>query len=1141
MNILKRFKRGMVAVLAISVAMSAFFVFYYPMMTARAEGGYEHTYHNVGDLSVAWQAWDKSDSLPDNEAGSFYLTCDVEITETWTPADGTYLCLNGHSITVTESNSEGVVAIYVDISDTFKLCDCSENNAGKITHSSDAVGCGIEVDGTFEMYGGKISGNTSYDNGGGVYVYKDGTFNIFGGEISGNTAKNGSGVYNLGTMTAGGTASIINNTADNVFLPSGKYISISSENPLSGESTKIGVTTQVKPAEAVHDDDGNETPAVEVKIAESTDKNSCSFFISDEDYYVISDGETIKLSTAEPSEDDNPRDEHKHGGIEFTPITDGKLPTEAGNYFLEADVEINDTWTPADGTTLCLNGNTITINDHVPAISVTGSFSLYGDEGGVITHAESKGGVGVEINGGAFAMYGGEISRNKGEGVTFKGGGTLTVGGRARIWDEVVLPDGKTITVDGLEDGAEIHVKTQTEPAEGVDVPITEQNSDNITAYFFSSRADYYIVNGADNAVMLSAMRPIEAPDEHKHGENDDTEWTAISLEDELPEKGGHYYLNSNIIITKPWLPADNTVLCLNGHSFTTGTTGSPNMISVENPNFTLCDCKGTNSVSVNVSEKNTITVGGNLNANITLFKGALIDIDEKFPLTGGKICVTLTNALNNGESAAISTNNAGVYSTRFESAESYTVEVAEGVISLKKPELPPVIEPTRHTHPLCGDNYCREHVDITWTEWNSSTTLPTAAGSYYLTTDVALGARWNVSDDIKLCLNGYTITSSADNAVVYVAKELVLCDCGSRAPAGIITHAGGKSGRGVYIASGGALAMYGGAIRGNSATNGAGVYNDGTFTMRGGELTGNTAAKVGGGLYNNGVAVVEGEIYGNSAAQGAGGVYQNGKLTVANDAYIMQNTVGNSKSNVYLTDGCLITISSGFDGKIGISLETNPKSTGSVIFANGSISAKTLDKITSDSGSFTIKRSGDTLTLSRKASSSDEDDYSPELEIKSKTAAHIPQADRTAIYEMLKTMPDWVVGAYFDITLYDDYDKISESSRNLNVKLTIPSDIRAANRVYKVIRVHDGKATLLDDIDNDPNTITVRSRYFSTYAIVYSVSQSAASSNGNGDNGANGSYDNPAMGVQNDIPTASLVCGFTVLALAVPGKKFEQ
>jgi hypothetical protein len=82
-------------------------------------------------------------------------------------------------------------------------------------------GGGVYVHGTFTMKNGKISNNTVTSNyshpwGGGVNVV--GTFDMQGGEISGNTAyanvgtAQGAGVWVSGTFTMSGTSKIINNS-----------------------------------------------------------------------------------------------------------------------------------------------------------------------------------------------------------------------------------------------------------------------------------------------------------------------------------------------------------------------------------------------------------------------------------------------------------------------------------------------------------------------------------------------------------------------------------------------------------------------------------------------------------------------------------------------------------------------------------------------------------------------------------------------------------------------------------------------------------------------------------------------------------------------------------------------------------------
>ena len=123
-----------------------------------------------------------ADELLAAEAGSYYLTADIDLSGTWTPQNGTVLCLNGKRLSLT--NAVGAV-IRVEMNSTFTLLDCS---AGKITHRGNAGGQGVLADGTFYMYGGTITQNWGDDSrndyAGGVYVSGTGSFYMLGGTIT---------------------------------------------------------------------------------------------------------------------------------------------------------------------------------------------------------------------------------------------------------------------------------------------------------------------------------------------------------------------------------------------------------------------------------------------------------------------------------------------------------------------------------------------------------------------------------------------------------------------------------------------------------------------------------------------------------------------------------------------------------------------------------------------------------------------------------------------------------------------------------------------------------------------------------------------------------------------------------------------
>lgn len=164
----------------------------------------DHTAEDA-DASKTFQAWESDNKLPDKE-GRYYLTKDVVISETWQPADGTVLCLNGKTITGAENKN------VIKISGEFTLTDCAEV-CGSITGGR----CGVYVnDGkTFNMYNGLIKGN-------GRGVFSAGYFNMYGGSIIKNIStssetgqpniSNGAGVYILsGMFTINGNVQITGN------------------------------------------------------------------------------------------------------------------------------------------------------------------------------------------------------------------------------------------------------------------------------------------------------------------------------------------------------------------------------------------------------------------------------------------------------------------------------------------------------------------------------------------------------------------------------------------------------------------------------------------------------------------------------------------------------------------------------------------------------------------------------------------------------------------------------------------------------------------------------------------------------------------------------------------------------------------
>lgn len=338
-----------------------------------------------------------ANSLPKNP-GYYYLTTSVTLTvsDTWRPADGTVLCLNGRTVREFAFNKPDFDAITVDSGVTFSLTECASiqgyiycassravhtvNNSGTFNlyngrlqdTTSTADGAAVYNNGTFNMYGGTISNNGTSARGGGVY--NAGVCNLYGGLITNNGA--GGGVYNNGTLSVGGTATVTGNSP-NVYLASGKVITLNGD---LDESARIGITAEKQ---------SGLTDAANIIVVNGGAAQLNRFFPDDDGTCDLSDdgGSNIILHLIRDhthcacghktkyAGDIGSHAEHKD--LQFVAWTDkllkeqygsetkwkvtDTLPKQAGYYYLTDDVNLGSwPWGPKAGTILCLNGHKIT-------------------------------------------------------------------------------------------------------------------------------------------------------------------------------------------------------------------------------------------------------------------------------------------------------------------------------------------------------------------------------------------------------------------------------------------------------------------------------------------------------------------------------------------------------------------------------------------------------------------------------------------------------------------------------------------------------------------------------------------------------------------------------------------------------------
>ena len=494
-------------------------------------------------LKIGGESWAPTKGSNDTfyilPTGTYYLGSDISLEYTIKIENNVTLCLNGHKITA----ADGMDAIYMT-GGSFTLTDCK--GVGTITHASSKTGRGVYVSsGTFNMYGGSITGNRATGDGGGVYKSgSNSSFNMYGGSITGNTANSyGGGVYVDGgefTMsggTIGGTKTGETNTA--TYGGGGVYAKANFEmtgGSITGNETNRGGGVYVTGKGSFTmsaSADGQNIPSITGNNA--TDNGG--------GVYVVGSSSTFKMtggSIGGTNENDaNTAD--RGGGVcvdcgKFTmsASADGQnIPSITGN---NATDNGGGVYVIGSSSTFEMTGGSITGNNAAygggVCVSKNGSFEMSGSSCITNNKADSYGG-GVNINyaSATFTMKGGSITGNnayKSDYIsTFGGGvcvgsGIFTVSGEVTVTDNtkggtkgadgkftgdtknnVYLPTGKTITIgtDKLSEGAQLGV---TVSGDYGDYPFTSgwnaNMSDKTPSDYFISDTDGYVakLNGSE-------------------------------------------------------------------------------------------------------------------------------------------------------------------------------------------------------------------------------------------------------------------------------------------------------------------------------------------------------------------------------------------------------------------------------------------------------------------------------------------------------------------------------------------------------------------------------------------------------------------------------------------------------------------
>ena len=714
----------------------------------------------------------------------------------------------------------------------------------------------------------------------------------------------------------------------------------------SGDTAYVSTTGEdVSGGDAANEDASNKDAAVKAAQAlidalpeevttENADELQAQLMAIDEALAELSEEQAAELdmtryekicaalnAPALVAEQDSGHTEHHNG---MTPWEkDTELPADAGSYYLTKNVTLTAEWEPKSGTVLCLNGKSITLNAKGDVINMSANgtiFTLYDcQKSGTITHGKDStdntyNGCGVVV-GGTFNMYGGKITGNVRTGYE-NGGGVYVEYGTFNMYDGEI-----TNNSCGLSGGG-VYVEYGTFNMSGGEI---SSNISGESGGGIELSSSIFTMTGG-------SIRQNKA--ENNYGGGIDVSY------------GSTFTMNGGTI-------TGNTS-CTGGGVYV-GT-------AVENYGNNTFNMNGGTITGNTATHTGSETGGGVYVAQDGIFtvSGAAKITDNKRNEENNNVylrpeTITITGALGRDASIGVTTPSVAFVGSPVTIAkgDGYTLTDADAACFRGDTGYSPALDGTEvklyrnppQKHPICGETCTHggRHPALVW-EGITELADATKAGNYYLVNSVTRtdsSGSFFCSNDVNLCLNGYSITAEHDSCTIMVkdGANLTLTDC--KGDSGTITHGSDNTGYGVMVNSGGRFTMYGGTICGNTAAgSGSGVIVNGgsSFTMYGGAITGNnTTGDVNvscGGVYvaSTGKFTVSGAAkiqnnWRNGTLQG--GVYEQGSGTA---------------SNVGLTPDTTITIGEGLteEARIGVSKRLPVTAADNVSMATGA--AKELD-----------------------------------------------------------------------------------------------------------------------------------------------------------------------------------------------------
>ena len=147
--------------------------------------------------------------------------------------------------------------------------------------------------------------------------------------------------------------------------------------------------------------------------------------------------------------------------------------------------------------------------------------------------------------------------------------------------------------------------------------------------------------------------------------------------------------------------------------------------------------------------------------------------------------------------------------------------------------------------------------------------------------------------------------------------------------------------------------------------------------------------------------------------------------------------------------------------------------------------------------------------------------------DISEKVPARDKEVIESGVEAYREEVPGLVLGMYVDISMFirigaGEWNAITETEEPVEVVIGVPETLLSENRVFYIIRAHNGAYTFMNDLDDTPDTITISTDMFSSYAIAYVETESAGADSGS------------KCGLCHICPTFLGICYFIWLAVIV-------